>query len=619
VTLEDVATLEAASRPAPRGVSAVARLVRLAPWPIVVVTAIAAALRFASLAQVAPNDFYDAAVRSMSLSWRNFFFGAFDPGGLLSVDKPPLDLWLQVISVKLLGWHEFSLKLPEALGGTLSVPLLYDLVRRVADRPAAIAAATVLALAPASVVTARSDTMDSVMMLLILAAAWLTVRACQRGERRWLVAAGVALGLAFNVKLLECLLCLPSLVLLYGLAAPRPVGRRLADLGLAGAALVVSGLAWAVAVSVAPGDHPWPVGSTDGTVWSAMFVFNGLGKVSGTPDRRPGGPGPLRLMVSTGWHYDELFGCVLLAALVIAGAALAAAWWSGRSSRSTRVRPAAGADRLRRAFVLATLVWVVFGVIVFDTMGTVHVRYLEALSPALAIAIGLGSAALAGLFPGRGRPSVGLTALALAGVCAYSFHFHVASASWGAVALLVAAVGAGLLASAGGRALGVGRWLVAGLIVACALSYPVHETLALTRSDANDSLGLAVVSPHNAQDLAAYLEPRTAGVRYELAVDEPLSVAPLIIRDARPILPLTSWGGRRLVSLATLLTQVRRGAVSYGLVSDYSCGVGHRTWAACTPASLWIRRHGVNVTREAGLTGRLRLYRLTPAQASASE
>ncbi|MEA2479336.1 MAG: hypothetical protein QOJ07_1258, partial [Thermoleophilaceae bacterium] len=99
-------------------------------------TALAALLRFSQFGNVHPNPFYDAAVRSMAQSWHNFFFGAFDPSGSLSVDKPPVDLWLQVVSVKLFGFSSTSLRLPEALAGTLAVPLLYDTVRRLCGRAA---------------------------------------------------------------------------------------------------------------------------------------------------------------------------------------------------------------------------------------------------------------------------------------------------------------------------------------------------------------------------------------------------------------------------------------------------------------------------------------------------
>ena len=75
------------------------------------------------------------------------------PAGRLAVDKPPVDLWLQVASVKLLGFNSLALKLPEALAGTPSVPLLYDLVRRVFGRGAGLASALALAVLPVTVLT----------------------------------------------------------------------------------------------------------------------------------------------------------------------------------------------------------------------------------------------------------------------------------------------------------------------------------------------------------------------------------------------------------------------------------------------------------------------------------
>ncbi|MFN8218213.1 MAG: hypothetical protein U0R71_16605, partial [Solirubrobacterales bacterium] len=45
------------------------------------------------------NQYYSAAVRSMSGSWHAFLFGSFDAQGLMTVDKPPLALWLQALSV----------------------------------------------------------------------------------------------------------------------------------------------------------------------------------------------------------------------------------------------------------------------------------------------------------------------------------------------------------------------------------------------------------------------------------------------------------------------------------------------------------------------------------------
>jgi 4-amino-4-deoxy-L-arabinose transferase-like glycosyltransferase len=591
-----------------------ARGVRLAPWPILAITAVAAVFRFTRLQAVAPNEFYDAAVRSMSMSWHNFLFGAFDPGGLLSIDKPPLDLWLQVLSVKLLGWSRFSLKLPEALCGTLAVPLLYDTVRRIAGRYAGIAAAAALAVAPASVLTARSDTMDSVMMLLVIAALWLTVRACQAGARRPIVLAGVALGLAFNVKLLEGMLCLPALVVLYLLGGSVPFKRKLVDLGLGGVALVASALAWAVPVSLWPGPHPWAIGSTDGSVWNAMFVFNGLGRESGTPSIRPGGPGPFRLFVSNGWHYDRLIGSVLVAAIAIGGVAAIVSLWRTRATNEAH-RPD-GAGRLRRAFAVSLAVWIAAGLVVFDTIATLHWRYLDALAPALAATIGFGAASLAGVTDTRAggpAPSFLISIVALACVCGYAFHFRLPWLSWASLSLLIAT---GLVASADGRLLPIpSNWLIGGLVVATALLFPTYESLALVRANKDDSRGLAITSLANARALSGYLMPRTRGVHYELAVDEPLQLAPLIITDRRPILPLTSFGGRRLTGVATLLADVRAHTVRYGLVALYDCDSWNRRWAACSAAARWIRDNGADVTAQAGLRGVSHLYRLTASRA----
>ena len=137
---------------------------------LALITALAATLRLVDLGAVRLDPFYDAAVRSMGVSWHNFFFGAYEPGGSVSIDKPPIDLWLQVASVKLFGWGSTSLKLPEALAGTLSVPLLYAAVKRPFGVIAGLVAALALAVLPIEVITARSDTMDAVMMLLLVLA-----------------------------------------------------------------------------------------------------------------------------------------------------------------------------------------------------------------------------------------------------------------------------------------------------------------------------------------------------------------------------------------------------------------------------------------------------------------
>ena len=77
------------------------------------------------------TPYYMARVRSMTVSWHNFFFNSFDPSGFVSLDKPPLAFWAQTLSAKLFGFSPFSVLLPQALEGLVSTLVLYHLVRRV--------------------------------------------------------------------------------------------------------------------------------------------------------------------------------------------------------------------------------------------------------------------------------------------------------------------------------------------------------------------------------------------------------------------------------------------------------------------------------------------------------
>src|SRR3954454_6761748 len=199
--------------------------------PLVAITIVGAVLRLWAFDRVPSNPFYDAAVRSMALSWHNLFFGAYEPGAQVSVDKAPADLWLQVASVKLFGFTPTALRLPEVMAGILAIPLLYDLVRRLFGRRAGLGAAAAFAVFPTAILTAHSDTMDSVMMALDLLAAWLVVVGAQRRNGWLVVAAGAVMGLAFNVKLFEALIVLPALTLLMVLVVDGPLRRRAAVLG----------------------------------------------------------------------------------------------------------------------------------------------------------------------------------------------------------------------------------------------------------------------------------------------------------------------------------------------------------------------------------------------------
>ena len=118
------------------------------------------------------NTYYAAAVRSMTLSLHNFLYLSFDPAGFVSVDKPPLALWIQVASAKLFGFSPLSLLLPQAFEGIASVGLTYHLVRRRFDAWAALFAALAMAITPIAVAIDRFNDVDGCLVLLLLLAAW---------------------------------------------------------------------------------------------------------------------------------------------------------------------------------------------------------------------------------------------------------------------------------------------------------------------------------------------------------------------------------------------------------------------------------------------------------------
>jgi 4-amino-4-deoxy-L-arabinose transferase-like glycosyltransferase len=272
-----------------------------------------AALRFYKLgAYSIGNAYYAATVKSMLTSWHNFFFAAYEPGGSVTVDKPPLGFWLQAVSAYVLGLNGFALALPQALAGTLSIPVLYGLVRCQFGRPAkqssglaanqpaglvaGLAAALALATLPVAVSAERNNTIDGVLVLLLLLAAWAFWRAARSGRLAPLLAGAVLVGLGFNVKMLQAFLPLPAFYALYLLGAPLRWGKRLLYLGLATVVLLAVSLSWAVAVDLTPADsRPYIGSSTNNTVLELIVGHNGLKRLNLADffegDRAPDGGG----------------------------------------------------------------------------------------------------------------------------------------------------------------------------------------------------------------------------------------------------------------------------------------------------------------------------------------
>ena len=232
-----------------------------------------------------------AAARSMAGSWHDFIFGAFDPAGTVTIDKLPGALWVQALSLRIFGFHIWALVLPQVAEGVLTVLVLYRAVRRLAGP----AAAAVLAVTPVTVLLSRGNVSDSLLILLLVLAADATSAALLSGSLRQLLLAGVWVGLAFQAKMIQAWLALPALAAAYLLAAPAAKLRtRCAHVALAGLVTAVVSLSWMTAVSLVPSqDRPYVDGSPDDWVYTQVFDYNGLGRLTGNWASIAGPPSPL--------------------------------------------------------------------------------------------------------------------------------------------------------------------------------------------------------------------------------------------------------------------------------------------------------------------------------------
>ncbi|MEW6583822.1 MAG: glycosyltransferase family 39 protein, partial [Actinomycetota bacterium] len=334
------------------------------------------------------NDFYSAAAQAGSDSWSAFFYGASDAAGSITVDKPPLAIWVMALSVRVFGLSSWSILVPEALMGVATVWLVYATVRRWFPPAAALLAGAVMALTPVAVLMFRFNNPDALLVLLLTAAAYAVVRAIEGGGTRWLVLAGVAVGLGFMTKMLQALVVVPPFALAYLVAAPAPLARRVRDLAVAGAALIVSGGLWVAIVESVPASmRPYIGGSQDDSVLELIFGYNGFGRLTGNETGSVGGGGGPGggMWGPTGW--DRLFTASWggqVAWLIPAALALTAAGlWV------TRRRPRV--DRERAAF-LVWGGWLVVTAAVFSYgQGIIHEYYSVALAPAIGALVGMGA------------------------------------------------------------------------------------------------------------------------------------------------------------------------------------------------------------------------------------
>jgi 4-amino-4-deoxy-L-arabinose transferase-like glycosyltransferase len=245
------------------------------------IASIAAVLYAWNITSTEPLTLYLAAVRSMSESWKAFFYGGLDPGATVTVDKIPGSFLPQALSARIFGFHTWSVALPQVIEGVVAVLVMYRLVRRWQGPVAGILAAGLFTLTPILASMFGQTMEDGLLIMCLVLAADAFLHALPQARLRWLVLSAVWVGLGFQAKMLEAWLVLPAFVLTYLVAAPGGWRRRLAQLSASGAVLLAVSLSWVLLVAVTPAtDRPYVDGSTSNNAFPMVFGYNGLDRFS---------------------------------------------------------------------------------------------------------------------------------------------------------------------------------------------------------------------------------------------------------------------------------------------------------------------------------------------------
>ena len=584
------------------------------------------------------NSYYTAAVKSATTSWKAFFFGSIDPGNFITVDKPPAALWLQALSARVFGFSSWSLLLPEAAAGVGSVLILHRLVRKWAGDTAAHLAALAFALTPVAVLMFRYNNPDALLTFLCLAAALALWTAVETAKTRWLVLSAALVGLAFETKMLQAFVVLPAFILVYLVAGKPKLGKRLLQLTAALGALIVSAGWWIAIVALWPASaRPYIGSTTDNSILSLLFGYNGLSRIfggsgpSGGGGGAPGGAGGSGFGGSAGLlrMFNVANGGQISWLLPIAGFGLVAGLWLTRRARRT--------DPARAGWLLWGG-WTVVTLLVFSlSTGIFHQYYDVQLAPGIAALAGAGSIALWKL----GRTNKWLRwALPTAVVVTAGWAVVLLDRTPDYQAWLRPTIVAGAAVVAGGLFLGqrlrsrrivlVAAAVAVATLLAAPAAYSVTTVLrpetgsivTAGPSTAGTGLGAGAGGPGGGLGggpattttdsataaLVEYLEAHRGDAKYLVAAFGSQSSAPIIIASGEPVVTIGGFNGSDPApTLAEFEHLVATGQVRYVLVGGGGAGGGPGGGGTTSAISQWVTTHGkeVQLTGQSAGTGTL--------------
>ncbi|MBX3521060.1 MAG: glycosyltransferase family 39 protein [Xanthobacteraceae bacterium] len=581
--------------------------------PIAAILALAAAFRLWNLSENGyGREYYAAAVRGMLQSWHNVFFNSFDPGGFVTLDKPPVAIWVQALFAKLFGFSALNALLPQVILGLAAVLLVFLLVRRTFSERTALLAALLMAVTPASVAVDRSNNTESCLIVVLLLAAWFAMRAAENGRLRDLCGAMLMLGIGFNVKMAAALILAPAIALSFFFFNRQiPLARHFKFQTIAGLLMIAVSLSWVTAFDLVPADKRPYAGSTKhNSMLELALLHNGAARftqpnpvAAAQPDKpRPvlydeSPTGPLRL-------FRALQAGQAAWLLPFALAGMMFGFFANEWNRERRIAAAIWGGWLASY-------WIVFSA----AGGPFHTYYLATLAPALAALAAIGASEIWRRYRNGDSPrwlasaAIVLTVLWQAWIFAGQTQF--AAPYWlnwiAAISALLALLGAAAFAGKFVR-----KYLALAALPTALLALPVAAALSVVLIRPNVAAPVATlgafsedrmldalrVNPRRAEParekLISFLKEQRNGEKFLVAVENALLAGPLIIATGEPVMALGGYLGTDPILTPEKLTALaENGTLRFVMLGGFTLT------ARNTPNELalreWIQKHAVPV------------------------
>ena len=259
---------------------------------LVFILFIGAFLRFSRINDF-DNPYYTATAFSVIKTWNNFLFASSDPLGVVSVDKPPLAFWLQGIGIYLFGTEKWAVNIFQAILGIISILILYSLIKPTFGRISALVSSSILCVIPSSVIIDSRNEPDALMMFLVLCSSFFIIKSVRSNNVFWLIPFALFIGLAFNTKMLVALIPLPVFFLYYFLSKDENLFKKIKHLFLTSLLITIISFSWVFIVWITPSnERPWVGSTSDNSIWTLVFEYNGFNRFEGFLGRPPQGAPP---------------------------------------------------------------------------------------------------------------------------------------------------------------------------------------------------------------------------------------------------------------------------------------------------------------------------------------